>query len=81
MNTATGVGNVRLAELQSGGTFQQRSCSALMSESSKLPPNIVNVSILLIRKNIGHITNEKTFMMCPTFLFVIFGEMIFTKFS
>ncbi len=31
--------------------------------------------VLFQAKNIGHITNENTFMMCPTFLFVIFGEM------
>ena len=35
--------------------------------------------ILFKNKKIGHITNENTFMMCPTFLFMILGEMIFTK--
>ena len=30
-----------------------------------------------MQKNIGHITSENTFMMCPTFLFVILGDEAF----
>jgi hypothetical protein len=30
-------------------------------------------------KNIGQIISENTFMMCPTFLFVIFSNQEFTK--
>ena len=34
--------------------------------------------LLKNKKNIGHITNENTFMMCPTFLFMIFSNQDFT---
>ena len=36
------------------------------------------LSIKFKQKNIGHITNENTFMMCPTFLLLIFCKKTFT---
>ena len=39
----------------------------------------MQVSIIISYIKIGHIISEKTFMMCPTFLFVILGEMSFIK--
>ena len=32
-------------------------------------------NLIAFDKKIGHITNEKTFMMCPTFLFVLFDDL------